>query len=1096
MLSIYKASAGSGKTFTLAYQYIKLLLARKDEKGRWHLDKGGRGRHRNILAVTFTNKATDEMKSRIIHELALLAGRVEGWTEDVPYRRMLMADLGCSEADLEVAADAALHNLLFDFQYFQVSTIDSFFQTILRTFAREVDLPGDYEIDLSNEMTIRQAVNDMFASLAERSDSDTRLLISWITEYMRECIMAGESATIFNKQSRDNSSIVGFFSNLLNESLADNLDDMRAYFEDMDRIRNFDAALRASAGRVLDGVKAAGRKVLDLVEARGYTAPNKLRLDNNAYKAFCKMAEYGQSSSTIPPKVYAGDKSPYIGALAKHLEQNPDIELEGAVMEACRRDVEASASLEAIGFARSNIFHLGLFGRMLTQIEELRTDANTMLLSDTTSLLRGIISDDEAPFVYERVGVRIKHFLIDEFQDTSRMQWENLRPLLAEGISRGADSLIIGDVKQSIYRWRYSDPSLLNTEVAETFPSSSQTLGSEPGQNTNYRSSATVVNFNNELFQLMSSALGFDREYANVVQQIHRIDQPGYIDLLRIPKNLDADECSEIALANMMQGIVRQIGSGYRPCDIAILTYTHSEGAEAIRYILKHSAEHRELKGVTVISDDAMLLGESTVVKMIVNIMRFVYLATETVADAGGSSSRKSQRRLIRQLTYRFHHYLTSGGLPPEEALREALRNASDPKLDYTEMASMTSLDTFNLQSLVEQVIERYIIPFEDGRLAEEQNLYISAFVDAVADFCAVGTPDLRSFLQWWDTTGYKSEVSAPAQDDAIRVMTIHKSKGLEFPCVHIPFFRRPLVKFKNPEWFPTGGRFLDIDPEVVPPLIPVRPCSDMAGTIFEPRYRARVAEQEMESLNLAYVAFTRAGSELSVCFTEGVNGTIEALLSTTVDTLTWDAVEDNPDNDGIRRFIIGMPTEPGAKKKKSAKVTDPDDTIAMPTYATESRAELWRDLKIERDLDFYDPRDHGTLLHSILQHIQHRRDLSKAIRRAVYLGRIPADEAPEVERMLSSRLDAVADRHWFEGYKWVLNERRILHSDGAVSRPDRVVCLSDGSVAVIDYKFGDEHVSAHSRQVKEYIDMLAATGLSEIKGYIWYVVSGRIVEV
>ncbi|MDE6783202.1 MAG: UvrD-helicase domain-containing protein [Paramuribaculum sp.] len=1096
MLSIYKASAGSGKTFTLAYQYIKLLLARKDEKGRWHLDKGRRGRHRNILAVTFTNKATDEMKSRIIHELALLAGRVEGWTDDVPYRAMLISELGCSDSELRKAADAALHNLLFDFQFFQVSTIDSFFQTILRTFAREVDLPGDYEIDLNNEMTIRQAVNDMFASLAERSDSDTRLLISWITAYMRERIRAGESAAIFNRQSQGNSRIVGFFSSLLNESLADKLDDMRAYFVDMTRIRSFAAALNASEERILDGVKEAGRRVLDLVEARGYTAPNKLRLDSNAYKAFSRMAETGQSSSTIPPKVFAGDKSPYIGALAKYLEQDPDVELEGAVMEACRRDVESRPALEAIDLTRSNLFHLGLFGRMLTQIEDLRTDANAMLLSDTTSLLRGIISDEEAPFVYERVGVRIKHFLIDEFQDTSRMQWENLRPLLAEGISKGADSLIIGDVKQSIYRWRYSDPSLLNTEVAEAFASRSQTLGSEPGQNTNYRSSATVVNFNNELFQLMSSALGFDREYANVVQQIHRIDQPGYIDLLRLPKDLDSDERSEIALANMMQGIVRQIGSGRRPCDIAILTYTHSEGAEAIRYIMQHSAEHPELKGVTVISDDAMLLGESTVAKMIVNIMRFVYLAAETVADPESPKPRKSQRRLIRQLTYRYHHYLTSGGLSPEEALRQALHSASDPGLDYAELASTTSLDTFNLQSLIEQIIERYIIPFEEGHLAKEQNLYISAFVDAVADFCAVGTPDLRSFLQWWDTTGYRSEVSAPAQDNAIRVMTIHKSKGLEFPCVHIPFFRRPLVKFKNPEWFPTGGRFLDIDPAVVPPLIPVCPRLSMMGTIFEPRFKARVAEQEMESLNLAYVAFTRAGSELSVCFTEGADGTTEALLSATVDTMAWDAVEEDPDNDGIRRFVIGMPTEPGVRKVKAAKVTDPDDTMVMPAYTTESRAELWRDLKIERDLDFYDPRDHGTLLHSILQHIQHRRDLSKAIRRAVYLGRIPADEAPEAERLLASRLDAVADRHWFEGYDWVLNERRILHPDGEVSRPDRVVCLPDGSVAVIDYKFGDEHIKAHSRQVRSYMDMLAETGLKDIRGYIWYVVSGRIVEV
>lgn len=1097
MLSIYKASAGSGKTFTLAYRYIKLLLAYKDEKGKWHLHTSSRAHHRNILAVTFTNKSTDEMKSRIIHELALIAGRVPGWTGAVPYRRMLLDEIGCTPAELQKAADTALLNLLYDFHYFQVSTIDSFFQTILRTFAWEVDLPGDYEIDLNSEMTIRQAIDEMFASLSERSDSETRRLTEWIKRYMRQRLQAGESSAIFNKNSQGNSRLVEFFTRLLNESLTPRLDDMRRYFADSSRIPFFGETLNRKREVLTAKAKQAATTALTIIEERGYCGTSNLRLDRHSYNALCKIAEHGQSSSKVPPQIVDGTKCPYIAALAKHLDKNPDPQLEDAILNAFRLDISVASSLRAIDLITGNLFYLGLFGRMLKEIESLRNDTNTMLLSDTTGLLRGIIADDEAPFVYERIGVRLKHFLIDEFQDTSRMQWEILRPLLSEGIARGADSLIIGDVKQSIYRWRYSDPSLLHTEVASEFADRSLTIGDEPGQNTNYRSSSTVVDFNNRLFAHLAATLGFDREYANVEQQIFRTNQTGYVDLLRINADIPRKDADGMALDNMLQGIVRQIEAGWRPCDIAILTFTNNEGAEAIRYIMRNRHLYPALAGVSVISDDSMLLGESSAAKMIVSIMRFVYLAAETEIDRETKTRRKSPRRKIRGLTYRYHHQLTSGNLAAEEALQAALADNADDRYGYEELVAMTRLDTFNLQSLTEQIIEQYIIPFENGRLAVEQNLYISAFVDAVADFCATGTPDLRGFLQWWDAKGYKSEVASPAQENAIRVMTIHKSKGLEFACVHIPFFRHELVRFRanSTEWFETGENLFDIDPAIVPPLIPMVPSKKMEGTVFEDRYRERVTEQELESLNVAYVAFTRAASELMVTFSEGTSGSCEALLASALPTMAWLHEHDDAEA-GTCRYTTGAPTAPPALEQRPRKITQPDVTIPMPAYSTSTRPELWKGLVIDHELDFYDPRDHGTLLHSVLQHVHKRSDLPKAVRRAVYRHRIPAQEADRVQQLLGERLDSVADRHWFEGYRWLVNERAIALSDNESARPDRVVGLPDGTVAVIDYKFGDEHKQAHARQIRHYMELLQDAGLENLTGYVWYVVTGKIVKV
>lgn len=672
------------------------------------------------------------------------------------------------------------------------------------------------------------------------------------------------------------------------------------------------------------------------------------------------------------------------------------------------------------------------------------------------------------------------------------MQWKILRPLVSEGLSRGATSLVIGDVKQSIYRFRNAEPALLNHEVARSFshyPIINR--GESAIENTNYRSATHIVKFNNELFCRIAESLDFTQEYGNVKQSVALSDTPGYVRLLCMPKPAKAGDYSLLALNDMMEEIRRQLRAGYAPCDIAVLVYLNSQGALVIDHFMKHRDQWPETSGVGVISDDSMRLSASPAVKMILSIMRLLYISTERNPRTPDKADSKSFRRRVRELTYRYQHLILSSS-SPEDALRAALEGESSGDDDFSEIMQCLDADTFNLQSLIEEIIEHYLLPFDGGRLVADQNLYIAAFVDLVADFCATGTPDLRSFLRWWDSVEKSQNVSAPAQRNAIRVLTIHKSKGLEFPCVHIPFCST--AGKQKPEWFETGGSLPDIEGPV-PPLIPLMPKKALADTQFSAQYREYVRARQLESLNVAYVAFTRASRELSVFIHPRTEGSVESAVCGVVPGINGMEVSSSGYDSGFL-YTYGSPTLPICEEAGAPKAIDPHTVQEMPPYATKSRPELWENLRFDRRLDFDVMRDRGTVLHRVMQKVRRAGDIEKAVHRAVYWRLIPAEEEKAATALLSNAIESVAHLHWFDGYRWVATERTIALPDGTSIRPDRIVGLPDGTTAVIDYKFGEPRNNAHTNQIKRYLTALAEAGIENPNGYVWYITTGEIVEV
>lgn len=1138
MLTIYKASAGSGKTFNLTKRYIKLLLGYKSDDGRMHLRRNFRTGHRSILAVTFTNKATDEMKRRIIHELAVLAGMEPGWKKESPYAEDLMADFGCGPEELKKAAGEALRNLLFDFHYFQVSTIDSFFQLILRTFAREAELTGTFELDLENDNTNETAVRNLFTDLSLEPDSPrSRRLVALIQKYIEDRFAKGDKVSLFNRKT----DIFGRFMDLIKrtdtETFKSRYDEMLDYLKDHDRIDRFRDQLSEALKIQKAEVQRLCREAYDIGVARGYieikktgskSKGQKLKLDYHMVNLLEKCIKSGidfrkkDELGATEIKAMETPEEECNDDLKSVLESNPDPELMDAIRAAGKAIVEAIKCRKIYRALINRMYFFGLLEDVFHYVSQVRNENNTLYLSDTNSLLCNIIGEGDTPFVFERIGVWLNHFLIDEFQDTSRMQWEILRPLVAQGQSTDCDSLIIGDEKQCIYRFRASDPTLLQSKVQADFPGRTVIEGTNEKENTNWRSSADLVTFNNNLFERLAEKLGLSEIYGNVRQQISRKHKKhrGYVAAYSIKEKTKGDFEAK-ALAVMTEEMRRQLRSGYRGSEIAVLTRQRNEASAVINHIMQLQLNDPDFAGIRVISEDAMMLSEAPAVKMIISVLRYLDSidrepVEDTEASAGQGAKPTGRRDRMREIKRMIncYEYLRCRGVSAEDALEKAVGNTGKIWDEIDE--DITDIKCFNLVSLIERIIVRL---FSEKEL-KSQNMFIAAFQDVVANYSLCGQDDLMSFLDWWDSCSHNLKVSAPDDDNAIRVMTIHKSKGLEFKCVHVPMIDKKLVEFKDDEWFECPSLPF-IDDSVKPPLVLLTPSDKILNyTPFQAQYEKMCREQLLDELNVLYVALTRGVDELCIGLQDdGVEGVQAGFtLSRAIDTLdmmdekelriTDEGEIREPDDDDenagdksgrVVLHTLGAPTVRREDEKDPPTALDADSTFEMPPYKTADRDDLWANTCIDELSDFTRPRDRGLILHSVMARVLKASDLDKAVAACVHSSLLPAAEAPEIKKLLSEEISRPEVARWFNGFRRAICERPLNVADSSGKekhkRPDRVVWTADGFIDVIDYKFGEDDRN-HSGQVTGYMKLLAQMGYSNLRGFLWYVGEGRIQQV
>lgn len=1031
-LTVYKASAGSGKTFRLAVEYIKLVV--RDPQC-----------YRHILAVTFTNKATEEMKMRILSQLY-------GLWKQLPDSQTYM-DCICKELQVEptfvsLQAGQALANLLHNYNYFRVETIDTFFQSVLRNLARELDLTANLRIGLNDTQVEELAVDQLIEDL-----QTTDVMLIWLLKYIMENINDDHSWNVIGQIKQFGRTIFRDYYKAESKAISERMAE-KGFF---DHYTNTLRDLRATAKEYMAEI---GDKFFSTLASEGFTIDDLANKRRGIASFFLKL-QNGVFDASIENTTVANCLGNPAKWYTKTHPRHEEIHMlaDGTLGNLLRLAIEQRPRqwrlYQSAELTLRHINQLRLLDSIETKVRQLNHEANRFLLSDTQQLLHALISDSDSPFIFEKIGTQLEHIMIDEFQDTSTVQWQNFRVLLQETMSHeGSQNLIVGDVKQSIYRWRSGDWRLLN-DIHSQFPKESIM---EKPLDTNHRSSRHVIEFNNAFFQKaalweyeqlqdMPEAEQLQRAYQSVEQLIpeHR-DQSGYVNIDLLP----AEDYQENTLS-LLTDIVRQLlADGVSQSDIAILVRTNN----LIPVIANYFAEQMS-NDVSIVSDEAFRLDASLSVNIIVNALRLLANPHD-------------------ELSHAYLHKIAGQGLPNDT---EAL-----------------------LRLPLYELVEQLFIHFQLNRF-DNQSAYICAFYDQLADFTADNSSNIDSFLREWD----ENLCSKTIQSDelsGIRLISIHKSKGLEFDHVICPFCDWQLEKQSgNVLWcHPTEAPFNDL------PLVPVDYSQKgMTGTIYEADYRHEHLQNIVDNLNLLYVAFTRASQRLYVIGKRGTKSSRSAVIEAVLPSIEGMLSGEN-DTESALHYEYGQPeiinTAHTTRHTHNVFLQSPTP-CHINVQSFDSRVAFRQS---NQSQDFISGDDEqgsyiqlGSVLHHIFSTIRTTADIDDALQRLQLDGILYNNDitAERITTMLRRRLEHPKVADWFSGRWQIFNECTILSmTDGQVveRRPDRV--MTDGHEwIVVDFKFGGEHVEYHN-QVRQYMDLLRQMGHSHISGYLWYVYSNKIVEV
>ncbi len=1153
MLQLQRASAGSGKTYTLAKKFIEYYISQPDDTGKRHLrpTRSLRDSLQHILAITFTNKATNEMKLRIVEKLNTLAS----WTPDIPlskidYLQEFSEQFECSPQEIASVCKYALKVLLTDYGDFKVSTIDSFFQTVLRTFAYEADLDDTYQLELDSNYVTQMGLDTTLDEI-DTADKSTQGAF-WVGDMMENKAAAGKGWNIFQKKDNKSSvygEILNASRNLAKEDFKEIRESLDNYFKGNpdffsiyhklchiyeDKQRAAFSKMREAARAVRDAFREAG---LDMDATAGTNLASRVRnmaevwdwdhpLDKGASFKIPEFTRKGATTRVFHPK--PKKENPHLGtSIEDHIEAL------AKTMYACFADWREEADSEKMKYwriYRTTMPYVGLLQSVRSNSRLFLTDSNTVELGETNSILRRIIGEDDAPFVYERLGSRLEHFLIDEFQDTSNLQWHNLRPLLTESEGKGFDNLIIGDAKQSIYRFRNADPSLITKKVPMEFAHSVRECGNTPKENTNWRSSLRIVKFNNLFFRFFSMELGemMERLYSNTVQPASHKEEKGYVRLQLFDKGSNEDNVPPHfdEIPDLIADMLRR---GYMMSEIAVLVDTHQQGTQIIERIMRYNVREDTEQKINFISADSLQAGESPAVQTVISILEAINNGTHARLNPKEERKEKGAGDWSKLKADFSFFAMRNPEAPLSDLLARFLEGEYNPDAIRNMLAEMS---TTVLPALVENIIQHFLTPHS----RKSEAAFLAGLQDMVIEYCEGHTSDIASFLQWWNKKGQYKSISSPEDADAVSIMTVHKSKGLEFRCVIVPCSKQTTSpqSTQQKEWLWVRPNLSEAEGIPQIPWIPVWSESKLKGTIHEGIYQQYLDNYQTDKVNMAYVAYTRAIDELYIytpyelkgdptssdtkrighylwrCGAEAgdviaqikeaypeVSDYIPSAeeISVDIESSSWSFGEPL----GKEDIIAGRKKKEGTAENKV--ITDYRSGTVIPALiysdpTSPDGSPLPSDLNEEtpEEDESEQSRQYGELMHSIMEGLITKADLHRVLLRAKISGLINRRQMEEMEKQLIDALQSVDSYGWFAPGNRVINERGIV-IDGKISRPDRIVIREDGTAVIIDYKFGDNrNDKAYTRQVKRYASALLKTGIAKkCEAYIWYVSLGEI---
>ena len=1063
-LLVYKASAGSGKTFTLAVQYIRQLV--EDPTA-----------YRRILAVTFTNKATAEMKTRILEQLY---GMARGLKTSDGYLAELKKTCPKSEEAIRQAAQKALENIVHDYSRFRIETIDSFFQTVLRNLARELELGANMTVELNDTEALSDAVDAMIEKLDRLSPA-----LGWLLEYIDERISDDKRWDISGE-------IKSFGRNILNEGYVEKGDGLRRKLADPAFIPAYRKQVQGIRQDALEEMKGFSEQFEGLLEMKGLTPEDLKNGKRGIGSYFTKLANGELTEKTRNATVEKCLESADNWATKTSPHRADILQLASAELMPLLASAETFRPKNNLIVNSCNLSLRYLNNlRLLAHIdEELRLQnqqRNRFLLADTNALLHNLMREGDAAFVYEKIGTSIDTVMIDEFQDTSRMQWENFHLLLEESLAQREGSLIVGDIKQSIYRWRNGDWKILaGLDTDPTLRIREQTL------KTNWRSEARIVRFNNAIFTSAVLTLNQRHEdetgqtcpqllnaYSDVCQQTAKQDEQGYVRLTFLPDTQERPY-AEATLEELANEVERLVAEGVRTTDIAILVRKNKSIPAIAGYFDKHTSYR-------IVSDEAFRLDASTAVCMMIDGLRLLAVPEDRIAEA--------------RLAVAYQHEILHTGI----GLSRILQDDTGNFLPESFTAQQEELRLMPLYELLEKLFLLF-----DMHKIKHQDAYLCAFYDAVTEYVKEHSSELTAFIDWWDERLHEKTIPS-GEIDGIRILSIHKSKGLEFHTVLLPFCDWKMENETNNHliWCSVSGtgKETDIAPFNELDIVPVNYSSAMAESVYRDSYRDERLQLWVDNLNLLYVAFTRACKNLIVWSKKEQKGTVAELLSLTAPTLDiWDIKDEASDETSPTVYTFGTLCLSTAVKMKQSDnpLGASPESLAMYVESTETPIEFKQS---NRSADFIKGEGgeteeqiryirQGQLLHQVFASIKTEADLPEAIASLTFEGIIESDsQASHIEQLARRALAHPQVKDWYDGTQTLYNECSIIYTDEAgnlqTRRPDRVM-MKGRQVTVVDFKFGKKK-DIYRTQVKEYMELLCKMGYTDVKGYLWYVFGNEL---
>lgn len=1108
-LTVYRASAGSGKTFTLAVEYISLLV--KDPENYQH-----------ILAVTFTNKATQEMKMRILSQLYGIANSLQSSQQ---YFNKVKEKTNMPDAVIRNNARAALTLLIHRYNNFRILTIDAFFQQVLRNLAHELGQTANLRVDLNNEEITEKAVDQMIESLEKGQP-----VLQWISTYINNSIEDDNGWNIIGK-------IKTFGTNIFKDFYKAHEANLKEQLSNADDFKVYETTLRKRRNDIRKTFNSKAKSILNEIKNANLDIPSNYR--SGLYKYLTDSAIAPLTNKPLKAGVLKANESPQNWTSSKcakadkqQIETLAAEVLSAQLSELIAYNNDNWNEFQSIQLTLSHLSELRLLHAIADAVDNLTKDTNRFMLSNTQALLKELIADSDTPFIFERIGARLKHVMIDEFQDTSTIQWQNFQVLLANCMAQElSQNLIVGDIKQSVYRWRQGDWGILNN-IEKSFAHQKIRLET---LDYNYRSEKRIIDFNNAFWEQCvantakevaqddaEKAKIVQKAYEDVAQKTHKTTENGFVKISLYPREVMKDA----VLEELIETIKELFNNGYggkNQSKIAILVRSKSNIQDIVNALLQSFGNE-----INIVSDEAFRLDASLSVNIIVSAMHLL-THPDDVLTRGKLVKLYNQEVLKKPLTD------TDLLVSINESNNIDTKNID--KKERRKLATEQQMAKLNSQLPPEYVANRELLlglPIVDlvDKLfmlfgldqLEGQSSYICTLYDTLNDFLKDHTADIDDFINEWENS-LSSKTIQSDEIEGIRIMTIHKSKGLEFDNVIIPFCNWEMEK-KGTLWCETKNKPA---PYNKLPLLPIDFSRDkLIGTVFEDDYKEEHFQNIVDNLNLLYVAFTRASKNLFVFGLRQGKTTLDNIAKGTPPGNRSYAIElalrqvseqlqgsslSFPDDIGSEIHFEYGTLAPETHEKEHAVADNPflikpdKHIVSIATYpqaATFKQSNKSIEFVKGEDVDPSDRTRYikiGNVLHQLFSTIYTTADIPTRLNELEQQGIIYNDEITSAQ--LRTRIeDAITNpqvQEWFSKRWQLYNECTILEYNKDTNeveehRPDRV--MSDGKeFVVVDFKFGKER-EEYKKQVQQYMEILIRMGHKKVSGYLWYVVKNNVVEV